>query len=202
MRILLTILFSFSFTWVCAQYDPQQYWYLGKVILANGEELEGTIKYDLDANSILLNTTEDGMETFHANQFIGFTILMDREGIVRTFYSIPYPTETGYKRPLIFEVLHEGPHSLLAREFVEAPKSLRIKSGESIRTKYLQFNYFLLDNTGEVFPLGKKKNQILDALSNHESELKAFIKQEKLKLSKAGDLAKLIAYYDELQSIN
>lgn len=198
MRILLTILFSFSFTWVFAQYDPQQYWYLGKVILANGEALEGTIKYDLDANSILLNTTEQGMETLHANQFIGFSIIMDREGIVRTFYSIPYPTETGYKRPSIFEVLHEGPHSLLAREFVEAPKNLRLKTGESIRTKYLQFNYFLLDTTGEVYPLGPKKNQILAALSNYEKELKTYIKDEKLKLRKAGDLAKLIAYYDEL----
>ena len=169
MKYFLVIGFMLSASGLHGQVFPQDNWYVGEVTLTTGDTKKGVIKYDLTANSIQINSN-DRTETYHANQFYTFQIFMKKEKIMRYFYVLFYASESGYKRPTIFELIHEGKTSLLAREYI-ATRNINNSSGlygnrfndftnpysRSFRQQYLAFKLFLVDNQGRITVLNSKK---------------------------------------------
>lgn len=212
MRTLSIVIFLLSVFTLSAQDFPSENWYVGNVTLTSGEQKEGVIKYDLESNSIQINI-DNKIETYHASQFITFTILMKKEELRRSFYVLPYANVAGYKRPTIFELIHEGQTSLVAREYI-ATRNMNAGSNfynsrfggfndpynRTFRQRYLAFRLFLVDNQGAVTPLSAKRNDVIAALGDHQKELKRFIKDNKLKMDRVPDMADLIAYYNNLTS--
>lgn len=208
-RSLLVLSFVLAANLGVAQSFPQDSWYKGKLTLKNGQEKEGIIKYDLEANAIQLQT-DHKIETYHANQFITFSILLRREQIYRNFYVLPHANNSGYKRPTIFELIIEGERSLLAREYI-ATRTSNTNSGfygsrysnpytPTVSQRYLAFKLFLVDKNGSITELNTNKKDVIAAFGNYQKELKKFIKQEKIKTDKVTDMAELVDYYNGLSS--
>lgn len=70
-----------------AQEFPSQVWHPGKVFLTSGQMFEGKVKYDLDANVVLVQTNT--VETFSSASITYFEIFDEVYGGIRTFYSLP-----------------------------------------------------------------------------------------------------------------
>ena len=86
---------------------PSESWHRGDLVLSDGNILEGSIKYDLEADAIQLNY-DNKILTYAANQLKQFRVFQEDIREYRVFYSIPYVTEYGYKRPKLFELIFEG----------------------------------------------------------------------------------------------
>lgn len=185
-------------------------------MLNDGSTLSGMIKYDLDADVIFLQTRQSPtFLTYNVNQFRSFSIVPFQAERTRTFYTLPYRNPSGYRRPKIFEAIYEDKISLVGREYIVV-KSRPISSGFYRRSvfdpfydpngrlytiRYLAYNLYLVNQDGEVILLGKTRNDVLGAFKDHRSELKKYMKKEKLRMDKLDDIAKLVKYYNELTSL-
>lgn len=216
MRILITGLFLISFLadGFAQRYNsefPSETWHTGSVTLNDGKTLEGNIKYDLNADAIQLSLG-DKILTYAANQIRQFKIFQEDQQVSRAFFSIPFTNEFGYKRPKLFELLHEGKTSLLAREFISIATRTsndpyfrrysrfdRLNSG-SVRVRYLDYKFYLASSEGKIELLGSTKNDVIFAFKNNRSELKKFIKKRKLKMDRIEDMTTLVRHYNTLQS--
>ncbi len=217
MKRALLILFFILPVGLIAQDFPQSQWYEGSVTLDDGKTKSGVIKYDLDANSIQI-AINSKIETYHASQFYTFSIIMQEDKLKRDFYVLPFKNSAGYERPTIFELIAEGTKSLLAREYIATTtSSAGSYSGYSrygyrypyynpspmgnTTRRYLAFRLFLADDQGNVVALNSKKSDVIEELGNHQRELKRFVKQEKLKVDRVADMAKLVQYFNTLENL-
>lgn len=197
------------------QQFPSERYHLGSVTLNDGTVLTGRIKYDLDADVILLVENENSkVATISANQFRSFFINSASGKGLRKFYSVPVVNQTGYKRPMIFELIQEGGKSLVAREYIAT--RTRTSSRSSFRRsihdpfydpfnttyayRYLAYNLWLIDENAELSQVGNTRNEVLRAFEDHQTELRKYIKREKLRMDRLEDLTKLVVYYNELNS--
>jgi len=195
---------------VFSQDFPQDNWYPGSAVLTTGEEKKGQIKYDLESNSIQLES-DNKIETFHASQFNTFSIYMDRENMYRAFYVLPYAGSTGYKRPTIFELIVEGELSLLAREYivtrggnanpsVRTNGFVRMSDPFGLVQQFLGFNLYLVDKRANVIELTTNRKEVVAAFGEHQKDLKKYIKEEKLKTDNLIDMAQLVNYFNTLNT--
>lgn len=213
-RSILIIFAVFFCFFLQGQSFPQDQWYVGHVTLNDGQRKEGYIKYDLDANSVQYQW-ENKVESYYANQFYTFAILVEEENQYRVFYVLPYEGDNNYKRPTIFELIREGNTSLLAREYIatrnDSPSSNFYRGGfgrgvspynppydPSFTTRYLAFKLFLADEKGRIKPLSSRKKEVIATFGEHQKELKKFIKKERIKTDQVMDMAKLVNYFNEL----
>jgi hypothetical protein len=207
--ILLSLI---SFVEGLSQNFPQDSWYPGKVTLETGEEKQGVIKYDLDANLIQLEW-ENKIETYHASQFSTFSIYMKEEDLYRDFYVLPHANKSGYKRPTIFELIVEGEMSLLAREYI-ATRNMNANNGfmgspwggginpyaPNMTQRFLAFKLFLVDNQARVRALTTNRKEVIAAFGEHQKEIKRYIKSQKLKTESLVDMAQLVNYFNKLNT--
>lgn len=213
LRNVLTIMaLFFCSLQVNGQSFPQDNWYLGNVTLSNGEKKEGTIKYDLETNTIQLQWNNK-IETYHASQFITFSIYLESEELYRNFYVLPHANAAGYKRPTIFELIMEGEISLVAREYI-GTRNDSVNNGfigsrwgafnnpfpTTFTTQYLAFRLFLVDRKGNVTGLSNNKKDVIAAFGDHQKELKRYMKEEKIKVDQVADVAQLVNYFNQLNS--
>lgn len=187
-----------------SQVFPSELWHSGRVVLMEGDSVTGKVKYDLDNNAVQV-TNGKGMETFSSLQVKFFEIYDEIFGDFRYFYSLPYITDEGYERPIFFEVLFEGNLTLLAREFILTDSSPRysswFNSGGNFWWPYqrLDFKYFFVNaQTGEIQEFNRKRSTLLDIMDNHSSNVKDYIKGNKLKMDQRSDLVKITSYYNGL----
>lgn len=199
-----------------AQEFPSQKFHRGQVTLTDGSVLSGQIKYDLNSEVILLKQNDkNGISTLNASQFQSFVISAGPNAGVRTFYSIPVLNETGYRRPRIFELIAQGKVSLIAREFIatrsrSANQSIYRRSiydpyyspATSLMTyQFLAYELWLIDENAELTELGNSRSDVIKAFDSHHSELRKYIKKEKLKVEKLLDLKRLVDYYNSLDTL-
>ena len=189
---------------------PQENWYEGNVTLSDGEKKQGTIKYDLETNTIQLQWN-DKIETYHASQFITFSIYLEEEKLNRSFYVLPHANVSDYKRPTIFELILEGEISLLAREYI-ATRNDAANNGfmgsrwgafnnpfpTTFSTQYLAFRLFLVDKEANIKALSNNRNDVIAAFGAHQKELKKYVKAEKIKVDRVADVADLVRYFNQL----
>jgi len=193
---------------------PQDIWYRGSVTFNDGTTKEGIINYDLDANAIRIEIDQK-VETYHANQFRSYSIYQEEENFYRNFYVLQHANSTNYRRPTVFELINEGEVSLLAREYI-ATRSDNTNSSffrnsfggfgnpyapvNTITTRYLAFNLFLVDNRGKVTALSTNKKAVISAFGAHQKELKKFIKENKLKMDRVMHMSRLVDYFNQLNA--
>ena len=202
MKHLLSFFVFIALTFkVSGQEYPSDMLHEGEVILINGDTLSGKIKYDFenDLIQIVLNGT---VQTFSARKFQYFRIYDASVEMYRTFYSIPYEVQPGYKIPLIFEVLFEGKLSLLAREQIVTETVPQY--GYAYRPSYnmtrtrLSYDFYFLDQKGNFVKYDLKKPLLYELMSRKEPQIKSYIKKNKLKTDSRRDLVRITAYYNAL----
>lgn len=200
MKYFLTIaLFSFASV-AASQQFPSDFWHTGKLVLTDGDTLNGKIKYDLPRDLVQLEI-DNQILTYGAKKILFFEIFDVTVNTYRQFYSILYSVSQGYKTPILFEVLYEGKLSLLTRESIIHKTSHYNNyywSGSTYTRKVLTYDYFFLTSKGEMIFYTEKKKDLLVIMKDRAGEIKAYIKTHNLKVDRRGDLARITAYYNSI----
>lgn len=186
-----------------AQYFPSQIWHEGELTLLDGERLRGEIKYNLEADVIQLNINNT-IQTYGARKILFFEIYDQEYSRYRQFYALPYSDNGSYRVPRLFEVLHENALTLLCREEITQENIPQygyagLYGNRMMGTRpRLTFDYFFLNQQGEIIRYSQKKDDLYDILDGYEDELQQYIKKNRLKHDRQGDLVRITAYYNSL----
>jgi hypothetical protein len=181
---------------------PSELWHEGKIVLVKGDTIRGNIKYDLERDIVQINN-QQGTEAYTAKKMLYFNFIDETTRQYRQFYALPYSITTEYKTPIFFEVFFEGKMTLLAREFI----TIKTTSfggaglgGNSYSRQVLAYRYYFLDDRGKIVRYQGNKRQLYQILKNRETEVKQFIKNNRLKYDDKSDMILLTEYYNTLIS--
>ncbi|MFY0598717.1 MAG: hypothetical protein JXR03_03525 [Cyclobacteriaceae bacterium] len=199
MRIFtLCLLLLIVSTYVQAQKFSSEEWHKGFIVTTNKDTIRGSVKYSIETNTILV--LRNGVIQTFSSQKIFYVEIFDKlVENYRQFYTIPYNIKSDYKSPVLFELLYEGPLSLLAREQIvtETVNSVDIY-GPSYSQTVLKHSYFFLDTKGKIQYYSGRKADLLIIMSKKESQVKSFIKKNKLDTNDLRDIIRITAFYNSL----
>jgi len=98
-----------------------------------------------------------------------------------------------------FEVLVEGECQLLLRRSVTT-HAKEITADGSVSDEYQrQADFFIRKGTEAAFELKPSRNGVCDALSEHEPQIREFIRSNGLKMSNTNHLVEVVRFYNSLQ---
>lgn len=198
MRGLLILVGCFMSLLVYGQQFPFEYWHDGKIVLESGDTLKGSIKYDLQ-NDLVQFSKGAKLESFTARKMTYFEIFDQTSRHYRQFYSIPYATSGAYKAPVIFELLTEGKMTLLCRESVEYRSYSNSFYSYGMSTRMvLVYNYFMLQENGNIEPFIGKRNDLLRLMGNESTKVEKYIKANKLDITDRNEFTQIVQYYNSL----
>lgn len=199
LTFCIAIFFSFS---VQAQVFPSEIWHQGTAVLISEDTLEGLIKYDFASDAIQVQTEDEKIQAFSAQNLFFFEIFDTGIKAYRQFYSLPLEVSQDYSVPMIFEVLYEGRLTLLCREKIvqegysqevsdvaDLPKDARLM---------LAFDFFFLEKDGSIKRYEPKKRRLLSIMDLKYNEVKKYIRRNKLRYDQISDLVRITAYYNAL----
>jgi len=195
---LLAIFFA-SWGNAVSQVFPSEVWHEGKVVLISGDTVMGLLKYNLESDLIQVNTN-NVMQTYSSRKIIFYEIFDVTVDNFRQFYALPYNVKPNYKVPIIFEVLYEGPLTLLARESIVLENNPTYNSyyrSNHTRRK-LVYNYYFLNQREGISRYGGKKKDLIFIMRRKSNEVKKFMKKNHLRHDKRTDLIKITTYYNNL----
>lgn len=185
-----------------AQYFPSEYWHDGWLVSDENDTLRGEIKYDLP-NDIVQVRYRDRINTFSSRKIVYLEFYDKTTENYRQFYSLPYAVNYDYKVPMLFELLYEGELSLLTREAViqetvPAVQSYSL-SGYNQTRQRLDYSFYFLDKKGNIRLYNGKKPELQDAMRDRWSEVKSFMKKNRLSPDKIRDLVRIVAFYNSVK---
>lgn len=199
-KYLILIFLVFSSAYAFCQF-PSEVWHEGKIVLLQGDTLQGWVKYDLETDIIQFTVDERTIQTYTARKLLHFEIFDKLSGRYRQFYVLPYAIQNDFEAPIFFELIYEGRHlTLLSREAIEYqvtnyPYSI---AGSYTRLVLVYTHFFLTDEGKIVKYSGKKKDLYNGVMNKRGQEIKKYIKKNKFKTDKQADLLKITVYYNSL----
>jgi len=198
----------FSFALVCiffgaygqGQKFSSEAWHNGYLITSDGDSIRGLLKYDMEANVVQL-IKDKVVQTYSSHKVFHFQIYDQILDSYRQFYSIPYQMSNNYEVPIIFELLYEGSLSLLSREAIVQETVNNATSywgGGGYVRRAIRYTYFFVDKNGRKSMYSGKKADLLATMSRHQSEIKKFIKENRLDVQEIRDIIRITAFYNSL----
>ncbi|WP_298520766.1 hypothetical protein [uncultured Kordia sp.] len=115
----------------------------------------------------------------------------------KTLKLLSYKDEDGYEQQgyLLALTKNNDLQLMLRKKCVFSPNEKALTANQKDRAaKFTQYNYFYILKDGNLTMISPKKKDVLKMFPDKKSEIKAYIKSERLKLKKEGDFAKLIDY--------
>lgn len=198
-KLIFIFLLAGGFFTSRAQEFSKELWHDGFLVTTDDDTVRGLLKYDMEANVVQL-IQNNVVKTFSSHKVFYFEIFDKLVKNYRQFYSIPYSVNYDYEIPIIFEVLYEGPLSLLSREAVvqeTVSNSSAYWAGSYVRD-VLSHTYYFLDKEGNIKRYTGKKNDLLGIMSRKSGDVKGFIKKNKLKTDELRDLIRITAFYNSI----
>lgn len=183
-----------------AQSFPSQMWHEGWMVTSEQDTLKGNIKYDMTADAVQIQVG-DVMKTYSSRKMLFFEIFDESVENYRQFYSLAYAINYDYKVPILFEVLYEGPLTLLVREAIveeTIPQMQTYAMGAYNTRQRLAYTYYFLDRKGNITLYNGKKSELADLMGNKMVSVREFIKDNKLKTDRMRDLVRITAFYNSL----
>jgi hypothetical protein len=177
---------------------PSELWHDGRILLVEGDTVKGFVKYDLNQNIVQFSPDDRNVTVFSPRKVLFFEIFDNTVHQYRQFYALPYASGGSYHSPVFFELLAEGKITLLCRESVEF-RSVPIGYGGTYSREVLVYNYFLLDDKGDISPFNGKKHDLLDMMGKNADAVEKFIRANHLKIEEKYDFSRIVAYYNSLQ---
>lgn len=199
-RVFFLVFFTVLFYTARAQEFSKEVWHDGFLVTTSEDTIRGLIKYDMEANIVQL-IKNNVVKTFSSHKVFYLEIYDKVVQNYRQFYSIPYSVNFDYKIPIIFEVLYEGPLSLLSREaLVQETYSNNgpYWSGGTYVRDRMAYTYFFLDAKGNITRYTGKRNDLLIIMARKSRQVKEFIKKNKLKTDEVRDLIRITAFYNSI----
>lgn len=201
LRIVFLVYLMVMSAVVQAQRFPSQVWHTGKLVLLEGDTLQGDIMYNQETDLIQYSINGGKtIQTFTARKLIFFEIFDEARSAYRQFYALPYSLRGGYKAPIIFELIREGRKiTLLSREAIENKVVNSPYSATGIYTRTeLVYTYYFLKPDGTIDRFRGKKKDLIWIMRKKSDEIKKFIKSENIKVDRRSDLVRVAAYYNSL----
>lgn len=172
----------------------------GFLVTTDQDTVRGDLKYDLEANVILL--VKNGKTKSYSSHKVFYFEIFDRIlKNYRQFYSIPYNVSFDYKIPIFFELIYEGKLSLLQRESLVQQTSNSGSAywgGGSVSRIVIVYVYYFLDTNGKIQYYSGKKKDLLVIMSKKQSQLKKYIKENKLDVDDTRDIIRITAFYNSI----
>jgi hypothetical protein len=197
-RALFTIFIFFN-CWASAQEFPSELWHEGKVVLFEGDTLKGNLRYSQETD-ILEYVKINGSTAiaFSAKKVLYFEIFDRTSNRYREFYALPFAVTGDYETPIMFEVILAGdPITVLSRERIEYrvvnnPYSM----AGSYNRMELVYTYYLINKKGKIQQFQGTKKDLIWMLKDKSSEVKKYIKANRLRMDRRSDFIRVIQYYN------
>lgn len=199
-RLLVFFFLGLVATGLHAQEFSSQVFHDGYLVTTDGDTLRGALKYDMETNIVQMQEHRL-VKTYSSHKIFYFEIFDKIVGNYRQFYSIPYNVNYDYQVPILFEVLYEGPVSLLSREAIvqqTVSSNASYWGGGSYVRNIVSYTFYFLDKEGHIDMYTGKKAQLYHIMSKQESKVKDFIKQNHLNVDDVRDLIRITAFYNSL----
>jgi len=194
-----SVILFFSLGQSLAQKFPSELWHEGKIVLLDGADtLVGQVKYDLQQDLIQYTATSQTIEAFSAKKVLFFEIFDVTVHKYRSFYALPFTTQSGYRAPVFFELLEEGKLTLLSRESVETRSYSSMYYYGSYTRQVLIYRYFLLYENGVITEFAGNKKELLDLMGKKADTVEGYMKANRLKMDEKYDFAQIVKYYNSL----
>ncbi len=194
---ILVLVFGISGVALGQQF-PFEYWHDGKVVLENGDTLQGSIKYDLQSDLVQFSRGNK-LESYTARKITFFEIFDQTVKRYRQFYTIPYAVSGAYKAPVLFELLTEGKMTLLCRESVEYRSYSNSFYSYGMSTRLvLVYHYFLLKENGSIEPFDGKRADLVRLMGDKGQLVEKYMKSNKLDLTDRNEFVQIVQYYNSL----
>lgn len=200
IRYYLIFIFILVHVALLGQKFPHEEWHNGRVVLSSYDTIPGKIKYDLTNNVVQINPANTKeLYAFSAHKLIYFDFTDALSDAFRQFVILPYDLKNNnYEIPVLLEIIREGPLSLFTRERIETEVD-RFSSYRSFSRDRLVYDYYFLKENGDIISFDGKKRSLDTIFGSYTDEVKKFIKEEKLKLDRMTDLARIVAFYNQLK---
>lgn len=199
MRIAFVLLFFMYSLAGSAQRFSSEMWHDGLVVTSDRDTIQGSVKYDMVSNTVLISRN-NVVQTYNSYKLFYVEIYDQLLSNYRQFYTVPFAYKSDYEIPTLFELLYEGPLSLLAREAIVTQTSSANTAfyGAPIVQNVLQRSYYFLDTKGKMDFYTGRKADLFVIMSKHGSDVKKFIKSNKLRVDDPRDLIRIAAFYNSL----
>ncbi len=200
MRYLFIFLFVTCCFSIKAQTFSSDVFHKGFLVTTERDTVKGDLKYDLDAN-ILTVVHRGKTKSFSSHKVFYFEIFDSILNNYRQFYSIPYTVNYDYKIPVFFELVYEGKLSLMAREHIVSQTvntSSAYWGGGNGTRLVIQYSFYFLDSEGEISYFSGRKKDLLMLMGKKQSDVKKFIKDNKLDTDEMADLVRITAFYNSI----
>lgn len=174
-------------------------WMKGSVTNGKNVTYEGVyLKYDQVADELTFKS-ESGEAKIFTQPITEFTINVGTDDAVlatRVFRKGFVPVD-GASPNTFYEVLADGQTQLLKRTSKSIFEELPYGSSTKVKKFQAELHYYL-SKDAKLTKIRNDKKALLKALSNKETELETYIKNNKLDLKKDADLAKVVDYYNSI----
>ena len=202
IKYIALLILTFYFGTSKAQEFPSRIWHEGYLVTAKEDTVRGLVKYDMDTDIVQVIVNKDQVQTFSSKKILYFEIFDKTVNNYRQFYALPFQVKLDYKTQSLFEVLYEGPLTLLVKEkiiMVSDPYNQSYYNGPSLSREKLDYSYFFIDQKGKMneYSTGKK-NDLLDIMKENQNKVKNYIKSNHLKTDRMRDIVRITAFYNSL----
>ena len=120
-------------------------------------------------------------------------------GTVNRLFKKGFPSTSNSTDKDYFEVLSEGPTSLLKRTWKSIWEEKTYNSATVTQSILTKTTYYIYDPAKKTLKVIKpSKSAVLAQLPNHKAEVEAYIKNSNVNFSDDQSLAKLFSYYNSL----
>lgn len=174
-------------------------WCDGKLLLENGQTLEGELSYDLKFE--VVRVKNNGMtQAFTAESIAYFELFDPIKQIHRKYVSVDTPVYPNYQRRAFFEVISHGELAMLRKsEYVRRPRIT-----EDMRAPHIYLNtvckhtYFMHEENSGLTLINDFEEEILPLMHRYEDEVEKYIKRCKLKMKKVHEQLRVVNLYNML----
>ncbi|MBV6646709.1 MAG: hypothetical protein KI790_14730 [Cyclobacteriaceae bacterium] len=199
MKHYLLVFFVLSTIGLQAQFSSD-FWHDGLLVTSEKDTLRGQVKYNMETNVVQVLQNKK-LSTYSSFKIFYFEFYDKVINNYRQFYTLPYNLKSDYKTPVIFELLYEGPLSLLSRESI-VQETVSTNSpywnGGNLTQTTLDYAYFFLDKKGNMEYFNGRKAVLLSILSDKDRQVRDFIKKNRLRVDNTRDLVRITAFYNSI----
>ncbi|UXP31445.1 hypothetical protein N6H18_13905 [Reichenbachiella agarivorans] len=198
----LTFISLFFVSWTgYSQEFSSRVWHKGWLVTMDGDTVHGDLKYDMEVNTIQILNENQKIQAYNSKKVMYVEFFDSVLKNYRKFYSIPYNVSYDFRAPILFEVLYEGPTTLLCREKIVVetdPYSQSYYGVSTVSRERVSLTYYFAFKSGEIVMYSGKKGELFTILDQRPDQIKEYIKKNRLDPNEVRDLIRIVAFYNSI----
>jgi len=173
-------------------------WLTGDLKLPNLKVYKDlSIRYDEVEDLIYLKSGDDDNVMLKERPIEFNLAFPEEEGIIQRHFRLGFTDVPGTTPSSYFEVLEDGKVKLLKRSSKIIQQNKEYNSNITVKSFFHVITYYLYRD-GKGIAVKKDKKSIFGALGDKQTELEAYVRNNKLNLKTDAGIEKLVGYYNTL----